>query len=134
MKTQITFADGAAFDMAAKPRNQIHTLKNDRNWRGFTVTGDYTEISAAFINNAEYRHEWESTLEVDTGQVDAEGNPIYETTIETYTEPLSDYSIAGEIVDHRDGSYTVYMGKKTEMELTQDAFDALVLDILGGGI
>ncbi len=34
----------------------------------------------------------------------------------------SDYCVAGDIVDHRDGRVTVYMGKKTEEELTAELF------------
>lgn len=41
----------------------------------------------------------------------------------------SDYSIAGDITDHRDGTVTVKMGKPTALEEAQ-----LISDILTGGV
>ena len=45
---------------------------------------------------------------------------------------LADYAKSGDIVDHRDGRITVYMGKPTEKELLEQAFDQMVLIQLGG--
>jgi hypothetical protein len=42
-------------------------------------------------------------------------------TTEVYDN--SDYCVAGTITDNRDGSLTVLMGKKTEVELLQEAKD-----------
>ena len=42
-------------------------------------------------------------------------------TTEVYDN--SDYCVAGSITDNRDGSLTVMMGKKTELELLQEAKD-----------
>lgn len=131
MKNQIIFTGGTVFDLAQTAKSPIHRHQaNGREWRSLHIVGDYADIAAAFVDNAEYRQEWES--QSDTGEVDAEGNPIYEA-IETQQQDLSAYSIAGEIVDHRDGTITVYMGKPTEMELMQAAFDDLMLEVLGGG-
>ena len=41
----------------------------------------------------------------------------------------SDYNIAGDITDHRDGTVTVKMGKPTALEEAQ-----LINDILTGGV
>ena len=40
-------------------------------------------------------------------------------TTEVRQEDLSEYSVAGDIVDTRDGNVTVYMGKPTALELAQ---------------
>ena len=134
MQNQIVFAN-ITFDMAdLASNNRIHRADATREWRQLRVVGSYADIAAAFIDNATYHREYESPREIDTGEVDAEGNPIRETVIETQVEDLSDYSIAGEIVDHRDGTITVYMGKPTEKELLEQAFDALMLEVLGGGL
>lgn len=54
-----------------------------------------------FVAGAEYRHEWESAGENGT---------------EVYGEDLGEYSIPGDLVDHRTGEITVYMSKPTELE------------------
>lgn len=54
---------------------------------------------------------------------DDKGQPTGETKTETQTFDNSDYSVAGSITDNRDGTLTVMMGKKTEIELLQEAKD-----------
>ncbi len=124
MQNKIVF-ENMAFDLADLPtNNRIHRADATREWRQLRVVGAYADIAAAFVDNAEYRREYESQRETDTGAVDADGNPIYETVVETHTEDLSEYSIAGDIVDHRDGIITVFMGKPTEAETLRELLQA----------
>ena len=43
---------------------------------------------------------------------------------------MSDYCVAGDVVDTRDGNVTVYMGRKTEVEKLREQVE--VLDVLLG--
>ena len=52
---------------------------------------------------------------------DKQGQPTGETTTETQTFDNSDYCVAGSITDNRDGTVTVLMGKKTELEIEREA-------------
>ena len=42
------------------------------------------------------------------------------------------FCVAGDIVDHRDGSFTVYMGEKTDEELLREENAALLYQMLVG--
>ena len=77
-------------------------------------------MKAAFVDGITYRQQWESAIiaEDDT------------QTSETQTRDLSDYCVAGDVVDTRDGNVTVYMGRKTEVEKLREQVD--VLDVLLG--
>lgn len=74
-------------------------------------------------------HELASTLFVDsalwsivervesvTYVTDENGEMHEEVTTQDYEYDNSEYSIAGQIVDHRDGTLTIKMGKLTELE------------------
>lgn len=74
-----------------------------RHWADITVYGTVEEIKNAFADNVSYYRSWDT--ESDGG-------------ISTMQEDLSAYSVAGDVVDHRDGTITVFMGKPTELELT----------------
>lgn len=73
-----------------------------------TVIGEYADVAAAFADGAKY-----CVRQYDIDEQGAE--------LDTYTDfDKSEFSIAGDIVDHRDGRITVYMGKKTEDELEKE--------------
>jgi len=123
MLNYIDFADGSSFPIPATPNNPIENRRTGRAWKAITITGSVEDAKAAFIDNAQYTHYWESQ------KYDDEGNP---DGTEMRSEDLSEYCVAGDIVDTRDGNITVYMGKKTEQELLQEAVDNLMLEVLGG--
>lgn len=102
---KIIFENGTAFEQPEQAKAVISPLRSGRDWRIISVIGTVDAVKAAFTNGAVYRQEWEST--------DAEGNT------ETFTHDLSDWSVAGEVVDHRDGTVSVLMGKPTEIEILQ---------------
>lgn len=50
-----------------------------------------------------------------------EETELEDGTTETTEHDMSAYSVAGDITDHRDGSVTVKMGKKTALELSAES-------------
>ena len=58
----------------------------------------------------------------------------YEDVEVEYTKdyPLTDFVVAGDIIDKRDGSFVVYMGVKTETEILEEQNAELMLTLVGG--
>ena len=114
MSYKIRFASGLEFQQPEQATPPISPLPSGRTWRRIDVIGTVDEAKAAFVNNAIYCQVWDSvviTVNEETGE-----------TVETVTEEsrdLSEWSVAGEIIDRRDGTICVLMGKPTEMELLQ---------------
>lgn len=100
-------------EQAAAP---VAPYRGTREWRQITVTGTAADVKAAFVNGATYAEEWDTTVD---------GEPAVES------RDLSEYCIAGDVVDTRDGNVTVYMGKKTMVELQQETIDTLLIQFLG---
>lgn len=46
--------------------------------------------------------------------------------------PLTDFVVAGDIIDKRDGTFVVYMGKKNEAEILEEQNAELMLTLVGG--
>lgn len=61
--------------------------------------------------------------EINKEVLDENGNP----TIETYEYDKSSYSLACDIIDHRDGTLDVYMGELTTEE-------ELLIQLYSGGV
>ena len=122
MQIIITNADGTerAFDCPAQPAAPIANLNRGREWKSIAVIGTADEVKAAFVDGITYRQQWESAIIAEDGT----------QTTETQTRDLSDYCVAGDVVDTRDGNVTVYMGRKTEVEKLREQVD--VLDVLLG--
>lgn len=61
---------------------------------------------------------------------------VYEDKEVEYTNdyPLSDFVVAGDIIDKRDGAFVVYMGKKNESEILEEQNAELMLTLVGGEI
>lgn len=113
MNYRIKFADGTVFQQPETPAAPITPLKAGREWRRITVVGTVDAVKAAFVDGAQYVQAWDSVVT----EVDEEGNEV-ETIVEE-SRDLSEWSVAGEIIDRRDGTVCVLMGKPTEMELLQ---------------
>ena len=122
MQIIITRADGTerAFDCPAQTAAPISNLTRGREWKSISVIGTADEGKAAFVDGITYRQQWESAIFAEDGT----------QTTETQTRDLSDYCVAGDVVDTRDGNVTVYMGRKTEVEKLREQVD--VLDVLLG--
>ena len=115
---QIVFSDGKIFDTAEYPidleppilAKKISEDGVNREYLRITVSATYADVLAYFVDNATY-----SIRQFD---IDDAGNEL-----ETYTDfDWSEYSVAKDIVDHRDGRVTVYMAKPNEQE---EALEAL---------
>lgn len=122
MQIIITNADGTerTFDCPVQPAAPISNLTRGREWKSIAVIGTADEVKAAFVDGITYRQQWESAIIAEDGT----------QTSETQTRDLSDYCVAGDVVDTRDGNVTVYMGRKTEVEKLREQVD--VLDVLLG--
>ena len=59
---------------------------------------------------------------------------VYEDIAEEYSKDysLTNFVVAGDIIDKRDGSFVVYMGVKTEAEILEEQNAELMLTLVGG--
>ena len=72
-----------------------------------------------------------SRVDRDTVDVlDEQGQPTGETEVIVTETDMSDYALAGEIVDYRDGTVSVKMGKRTETESAVGAVVALTGEVV----
>ena len=122
MQIIITNADGTerTFECPMQPAAPISNLTRGREWKSIAVIGTADEVKAEFVDGITYRQQWESAIIAEDGT----------QTTETQTRDLSDYCVAGDVVDTRDGNVTVYMGRKTEVEKLREQVE--VLDVLLG--
>lgn len=111
MNYRIKFSDGTVFQQPETPAAPITPLKAGRAWRRIDIVGTVDEAKAAFVDGAQYAQVWDSTVT----QTDAETGEPVEVVVEE-SRDLSDWSVAGEIIDRRDGTVCVLMGKPTEIE------------------
>lgn len=92
----------------------------DSDWgnrasKAITIELSYAEALELFVDNTVWfiiqEDERQEAVE------DEEGNISYETitTVDRYDN--SDYNLAGDIIDHRNGTITIKMGKPTAEEL-----------------
>lgn len=115
MADRIVFADGKVFACPANNSVPVSRFNREREGRRILVLGTAAEADEYFVDNASYRHEWDSETYDENGNI---------TGTEVLTQDLSAFSVAGDIVDKRDGSLEVYMGKPTELELLQEQLTA----------
>ena len=93
----------------------------DRDWGGreskaITLEMGYTTASQLFVDGLSW-----SIVQRDIVPVyDKDGNPTGETEEQVQEWDNSDYCVAGGITDNRDGTITVKMGKKTQLETEQE--------------
>ena len=122
MQIIITNADGTerTFDCPVHTAAPISNLTRGREWKSVAVIGTADDVKAAFVDGITYRQQWESAIIAEDGT----------QTTETQVRDLSDYCVAGDVVDTRDGNVTVNMGRKTEVEKLREQVD--VLDVLLG--
>lgn len=103
---------------------------DDRASKSITLEMDCATANNLFIDGLV----WSIAQERKVATFDENGEQNgYETVMEEWDN--SDYDIAGSITDHRNGTITVKMGRKTEHELMEQERNALqeALEILIGG-
>ena len=114
---KIVFSDGKMFDTAAYPveleppiiAKKIAENGANQDYLRITLSATYADVLAYFVDNATY-----AIRQFDIGESGEE--------LETYTDfNWSEYSVAKDIVDHRDGRVTVYMAKPNEQEQVAEA-------------
>lgn len=97
---------------------------DDRPSKAIRVEMSYADALALFVDDVDWSiiQETDEVNEVEeevvdekTGEVTIVTKLIPSVVAEEYNN--SDYSVAGEITDHRDGTVTVKMGKLTAEEL-----------------
>ena len=93
---------------------------NDKDWdnrasKAIKLEMEYSEAMELFVDDLQWNivQDIEIVREVE----DEEGNITMVSTTEQESYDNSEYSIAGDIVDHRNGAITVKMGKPTAEEL-----------------
>lgn len=87
---------------------------DNRETKAITLEMDYATANTLFIDGVIWSIVMEHPVEIK--EIDNEGNTTTKTIIETEEFDNSEYSLAGDITDHRDGTLTVKMGKLTDLE------------------
>ena len=108
------------------PATLIYNYK-DLNWDmresvAVHLTMPYAQAAALLPDNTP----WSNVFRETKDKLDNDGNPTGQTEEVVTEEDMSAYSLAGEIVDHRDGTVSIKMGKPTESELSEATVTALV--------
>lgn len=100
----------------------------DRDWdnresKSITLEMDYATANALFVNGLAWSIVQRD--EVPVYQMDENGEPIFGengapiqtgTKTQEFEYDNSDYNLAGDLTDHRDGRITAKMGKLTDLE------------------
>ncbi len=87
------------------------TAWDNRASKAITLEIDYATASALFVDGLA----WSIVQTQEIPTFDEEGNPNGTEVQETEFDN-SEYILAGDITDHRDGTITVKMGALTELE------------------
>ena len=95
----------------------VDGVNNDRTWNGrdtktVTLTMTHDAAAALLPDNTPWSIVQRETVDV----LDEQGQPTGETKEVVNEYDNSEYSIAGEITDYRDGTVSIKMGKPTETE------------------
>lgn len=103
----------------------MDTRWNYRECKTIRLEMSYETAVALFQNNVP----WSIIERYETPVLDENGEPTGEVKTEQHEYDNSEYCVAGDITNHRDGTVSVKMGKKTrlekEQELRQDAETAV---------
>lgn len=94
----------------------------ERDTKTITLTMTAAEVAALLPDNTP----WTIVLRETVDKLDNDGKPTGETREVVNEYDNSEYSLAGDITDHRDGTVSIKMGKPTESELSAATVTALV--------
>lgn len=112
------------------PATLIYNYK-DRNWdmretQTVNLTMPYAQAASLLTTGTPWFNVFRETVD----KLDNDGNPTGQTEEVVTEEDMSAYSLAGEIVDHRDGTVSIKMGKPTETENAVGAVVALTGEVV----
>lgn len=110
---------------------EINGNPKDRSWGGrdtktITLTMTHAEAAALLPDNTPWSIVQREMVDV----LDEQGQPTGETKEVVNEYDNSEYSIAGDLTDHRDGTVSIKMGKPTETENAVGAVVALTGDVV----
>ena len=94
---------------------------NDRDWddresKAIKIKMSYSDATNIFVDDVKWNIVQD--IEEPVEHIDEEtGNIIYEVLTRQEVYDNSDYGIAGDIIDHRNGYVTIKMGKPTAKEM-----------------
>lgn len=87
------------------------TAWDNRASKSITLDMDYATAAATFVDGLK----WSIVQQNEVPTIDENGEKIGTEVQETEFDN-SDYCLAGDITDHRDGRITVKMGRLTDLE------------------
>lgn len=111
--------------------------REDREWnkrdrKSITLEMDCATAASLFVDGAAWSIVRQDEVPVyqtdENGEyvLDENGHPIQTgTEVQEIEWDNSDYYVAGAITDHRDGTVTVKMGKKTDGEMLAELMEVL---------
>lgn len=139
-----TFSDGASIIRQLKEtRLETREVKQETTTSDTsddTATEETTLQAEETTANSTEETTTENNEETDvadtTEEIKEEPEVTYEDVEVEYIKdyPLTDFVVAGDIIDKRDGTFTVYIGKKTESEILEEQNAELMLTLVGGEI
>ena len=105
----------------------VDGVNNDRTWdnrdtKTITLTMTHAEVASLLPDNTPWSIVHREMVDV----LDEQGHPTGETKEVVNEYDNSEYSLAGDITDHRDGTVSIKMGKPTESEISEATVTALV--------
>lgn len=108
------------------PATCIYNYK-DRNWdmretQTVHLTMPYAQAAALLTTGTP----WSNVFRETKDKLDNDGSPTGQTEEVVTEEDMSEYSLSGDITDHRNGTVSIKMGKPTESELSEATVTALV--------
>ena len=102
----------------------VDGVNNDRTWdnrdtKTVTLTMTHDEAATLLPSGTPWSIVQRDMVDV----LDEQGNPTGETKEVVNEYDNSEYSISGEITDHRDGTVSIKMGKPTETETLREQLE-----------
>ena len=99
---------------------------DERDTKTVTLTMTHAEVAALLSDNTPWSIVQRDMVDV----LDEQGQPTGETKEVVNEHDNSEYSLAGDITDHRDGTVSIKMGKPTETENAVGAVVALTGEVV----
>lgn len=115
----------------------ISGLMTDRAWNNresktIKLEMAHAEAEKLFVDGQLWSIVMDTVKEVEQPQEDGSVEIVEVPAQEEYDN--SDFSVAGDIIDHRDGTLSVKMGKPTDVEVLEEENAALLFENLTGEV